>query len=140
MNKERFSLKNLKFSSEILNLIFSTLYVSVFKHTRKYKKANKKKLIEDLKKLTEMFIWGERNNEDFFEFFGKKSKISYFCESQIMDGLFEIVESIKEREVIIQVIQTLSMLSYNLDLPQHISICVIKFRLYSLSYSSQRIY
>lgn len=80
----------------------------------------KKKLIEDLKKLTELLIWGERNNEDFFEFL-PSLKPSYFCESQIMEGLYEIIESIKDREVVIQVIQTLSMLSYNLDLPQHIS-------------------
>jgi protein CLEC16A len=67
---------------------------------------NKDHLIERIRLMTEFQIWGEKNNDSFFDF---------FCERNILELLLRILKSTKSRDVIIQIIQSLSMYLSNID-------------------------
>ncbi|GIX63639.1 CLEC16A-like protein [Babesia caballi] len=76
-------------------------------------------LVDGLKRLAELLIWGEKHNFDaLFEWVepGKGDNSgSYFCEKNLMDFLTSVLPNSPSRHVRIQLLQTLSMLIYNVS-------------------------
>lgn len=88
-------------------------------------------LIESIRQFTEYQIWGEANNESFFEFYITYFKyfynfplISFFCEKCFLKKLFQITQKISNRAVIIQIIQSLGILFFNIEKPTHLSLLI----------------
>lgn len=71
--KQKYTLKNLRFI--IFPLFFQSinfpreLFDRVIKLSNEPQESQKSKLIESIRTLTVFLIWGDKNNDDFFEYF-----------------------------------------------------------------------
>lgn len=65
-----------------------------------------------IKQMTEILIWGEKNDQAFFDL---------FCERGVLNILLKFVKQKSSRFVVIQIIQSLGLFLYNIDKPQHIN-------------------
>ncbi len=95
--------------------------------------TNKDQLVEVLRTIAELMIWGDQHNENFFEyvvFLEKKTTflilrmvtrnvvlvhLSFFCEKGVLSYFLKILLQKCDTKVKIQVIQTLSILIQNIS-------------------------
>uniref|UniRef100_A0A7S0H9W9 FPL domain-containing protein n=2 Tax=Amorphochlora amoebiformis TaxID=1561963 RepID=A0A7S0H9W9_9EUKA len=90
--RKKFSLENLKY-----------LYGQLVKNLVVTKK-NQNTIVEVLRQIAELMIWGDKHNSSFFDF---------FCEKNILKHCIEILGQPCEKSVKVQVIQSLSILLQN---------------------------
>mmetsp|Transcript_30854 Transcript_30854/g.75239 ORF Transcript_30854/g.75239 Transcript_30854/m.75239 type:complete len:1031 (-) Transcript_30854:172-3264(-) len=90
--RKKFSLENLKY-----------LYQQLLKNLVVTKK-NQNVVVETLRQIAELMIWGDKHNPSFFDF---------FCEKNILKHCIEILGQKCEKSVKVQVIQSLSILLQN---------------------------
>lgn len=100
MFKSWFKPKN-KFSLENLRYLHSQLEKNPV-----VTEGNKDHLVEVLRTIAELMIWGDQHNTNFFDFFAEKSLLSFFLKILIQKC---------DTKVKIQVIQTLSILIQNIQ-------------------------
>ncbi|GAM27116.1 hypothetical protein SAMD00019534_102910 [Acytostelium subglobosum LB1] len=91
--KNKYSLENLKY-------LYNTLVKNPI-----ITPNNSSTIIETLRQLAEVLIWGDQNNNSLFEFFLEKNLLGFFV---------AILDQKTSTEVIIQLLQTLSILVENL--------------------------
>ena len=65
-----------------------------------------------IKQMTEILIWGEKNDQQMFDL---------FCERGVLNILLKFVKQNISRFVVLQIIQSLGLFLYNIDKPQHIN-------------------
>uniref|UniRef100_A0A7S3YCX4 FPL domain-containing protein n=1 Tax=Lotharella globosa TaxID=91324 RepID=A0A7S3YCX4_9EUKA len=90
--RKKFSLENLKYLHQQLlkNLVVT--------------KKNQNVIVEVLRQMAELMIWGDKHNPSFFDF---------FCEKNILKNCIEILGQKCEKSVKVQIIQSLSILLQN---------------------------
>ena len=93
--KDKFSLENLKY-----------LYSQLVREPQ-INNNNKARIVEILRTIAELMIWGDQHNPAFFDFFAEKSILANFVKILSQNKL--------DSKVKIQVIQTLSILIQNTD-------------------------
>jgi len=108
MPKPKVNSANLEYEPKNLELIYKDL----IKYGEDNPDKNKDIIVERIKQMTEFQIWGERNNESFFEF---------FCEKNVLEAMLNILKKSKAKDIIIQVIQSLSMYLTNIKKPVNIN-------------------
>jgi Uncharacterised conserved protein/CLEC16A C-terminal len=82
------------------------LYGQLAKHKKVNSHANQTQVVEHLRTIAELMIWGDTHNPLFFEFFCEKSMLRFFL---------DILEDKCDRNVKVQLIQTLSILIQNIS-------------------------
>eukprot|EP00667_Euglena_gracilis_P009497 EG_transcript_9653 len=90
-----------KFSLEHLQQLFDRLV----QHERNVG-ANADQLVETLREIAELLIWGDQHNPEFFD---------YFLEKQILQHFIRVLFQVRHHAVQVQIIQTLSMLVANVS-------------------------
>eukprot|EP01133_Synstelium_polycarpum_P006690 gene6690-7780_t len=93
--KNKYSLENLKY-----------LYGTLVKNPI-ITPQNSSVVVETLRQIAEVLIWGDQNNNSLFEFFLEKNLLGFFV---------SILEQKTSIDVIIQLLQTLSILALSLKL------------------------
>ena len=82
-------------------------------------------LKEKILYLTECQIWGDKYDDLIFEYISHKIKLfnfySYFCENQMLEEYYKLLTRRPHREIIIQIIQSIGMLLYNLSKPTSVN-------------------
>ena len=89
--RNKFSLENLKY-----------LYTELVKHESV---QNKDVVVETLRLIAEVMIWGDQHNPGFFDF---------FCEKNIIGFFLKILQQKTSAKIKVQLLQTLSILVQNL--------------------------
>jgi protein CLEC16A len=97
--KKKFSLDNLRY-----------LYTQLVRN-HVVMESNKNQIVEILRSIAELMIWGDQHNENFFDFFCEKSILSFFL---------KILMQKCDVKVKIQVLQTLSILIANTSSEQSV--------------------
>ncbi|PRP81025.1 hypothetical protein PROFUN_11177 [Planoprotostelium fungivorum] len=92
--KAKFSLENLQY-----------LYEQLVKNPT-INEQNKALIVETLRQIAELLIWGDQHSQDYFDF---------FLEHNIMGYFLKILDQTTNHEVQIQLIQTLSILIENIN-------------------------
>lgn len=90
--RKRFSLENLKYQYGVL------------KSNDQVHAENKELVVETLRCIAELMIWGDQHNDQFFFF---------FCEKAVLVVFLRILENQCEGSVVVQLLQTLSMMIQN---------------------------
>lgn len=90
----------LKFSLENLQYLCSTLVRNPV-----ITDQNNSLIVETLRQIAEVMIWGDQHNSEFFDFFLEKNLLGFFL---------KILSQKTKREVKVQLIQTLSILIENI--------------------------
>ena len=75
--------------------------------------GNKDTVVEALRSIAELMIWGDQHDPSFFEFFAEHHTLSYF--RRILDQPY-----CRSGEVAVQILQTLSILTQNIQSEQAI--------------------
>eukprot|EP00916_Digyalum_oweni_P014417 GHVL01023655.1.p1 GENE.GHVL01023655.1~~GHVL01023655.1.p1 ORF type:complete len:820 (-),score=90.91 GHVL01023655.1:1565-4024(-) len=82
------------------------LYKRLPDESEEINETNREGMVEIIRSIAEMMIWGDKNNDDFFDFFCEKNILSYFI---------RIIKSHTfSKEIKIQLLQTLSILVQNI--------------------------
>jgi hypothetical protein len=68
--------------------------------------SNKARIVEVLRSIAELMIWGDQHNPTFFD---------YFAEKNILSNFVRILSQKCDNKVKVQIIQTLSILVQNLS-------------------------
>ncbi len=98
---ERFSIEELGFLHEVLD------------SNAKVHPGNKDTVVEALRSIAELMIWGDQHDASFFEFFAEHQTLSYF--RRILSQRY-----CRSGEVAVQILQTLSILTQNIQSEQAI--------------------
>eukprot|EP00249_Psilotum_nudum_P022735 c28628_g1_i1 orf=260-2767(+) len=98
-SRERFSLEELKYLNEQLE------------RTTVVNESNKEYVIETLRSMAEILIWGDQHDASFFEF---------FMEKQVMNHFSRILKNSRTISVAIQLLQSLNIMIQNMRSEQAI--------------------
>eukprot|EP00741_Cyanophora_paradoxa_P021462 tig00021352_g20719.t1 len=90
-----------KFSLENLQYLYNTLVRNPIIND-----ANREAIVETLRTISELLIWGDQHNSNFFDFFLEKNMLSFFAKIVSQPNAGKTAK--------VQVLQTLSILIQNL--------------------------
>ncbi|XXQ29692.1 FPL domain-containing protein [Plasmodiophora brassicae] len=90
--REKYSLENLKY-----------LYEELLSYPQ-IDDYNKETVVEILRSIAELMIWGDQHNDNVFYF---------FCEKNILSRFITILSQSRDRQVTVQILQTLSIMIQN---------------------------
>ncbi|ETO20786.1 protein CLEC16A [Reticulomyxa filosa] len=86
--------------------MFFLYQCSILEKNPTVNEKNKPLIIETLRQIAELMIWGDQNNDNFFFFLAEKN---------ILGNFLRIVRQKYDRDVTIQVLQTLSIMIQNIS-------------------------
>jgi len=101
---------NEKLSFDLTNL--QLIYDDLVECLEEDPDKNKDIIIERIREMTEFQLWGEKNNDTFFDF---------FCEHNVIDLMLRLLKKSTARDISIQIIQSLSMYLTNIKKPININ-------------------
>jgi len=99
--ENRFTIEELGFLHEVLD------------SNARVHQGNKDTVVEALRSIAELMIWGDQHDASFFEFFAEHQTLSYF--HRILSQKY-----CRSGEVAVQILQTLSILTQNIQSEQAI--------------------
>lgn len=99
--EDRFTIQELGFLHEVLD------------SNARVHEGNKDTVVEALRSIAELMIWGDQHDASFFEFFAEHHTLSYF--RRILSQAY-----CRSGEVAVQILQTLSILTQNIQSEQAI--------------------
>lgn len=145
--KNKYSLEHLKYvfplSCVILYVDYCFRYLySIISKNPIINEQNKVIIIETLRQIAELLIWGDQHNSMFFEYVHlyysslhtPYVSSSYFLEKNLLAYFLNILDQKTSKNVKVQLLQTLSILIENIRAQN--SLCMLIFLVLSTSFAS----
>ncbi|EAR83388.3 CLEC16A, putative (macronuclear) [Tetrahymena thermophila SB210] len=111
-NVAKYQLKHkedMDYNYQTLNTIFNEIVEIFNEYDEKYKDV----FIEDIELIVSMFIWGDKNDDNFFDF---------MCETNFLEQLLQITQKLQNcREIRTIIIQQICLLILNVKKPMQLN-------------------